>query len=387
MMSHLRPRTIHLAYLALEAPREGQASYAHVFEIVEGLRRRALSVDLYLPRYTYTEGTPRLARRMWEYARLQCILAARCRRYDLIYVRSHFMAFPLALIARLSGKPILHEVNGPHLDILISYPWTRRFKTALEWLQRTQYRWADALIAVTPQLQSWLRSEGCENPIEVIPNGANLALFNPKRQRREGLPARYVVFFGGFARWQGIPTMIAATHDPAWPEGVSLVVVGGGQLKNIVEEAASKCDRICYLGSLPYAEVGGIVAGALAGLVPKTREADSNRTGLFPIKLFEILACGTPAIVSNYPGQADLVLAGHCGIVIPPENPSALAQAVAHISVNEAGRAAMGARGHDLIAKEHSWDQRSEQTVRLIRTTLQRRPVEAQSRDLGGKLK
>ena len=67
------------------------------------------------------------------------------------------------------------------------------------WMQRLQYRWADALVAVTPQLQRWLRLEGCTNPIEVVPNGANLDYFNPGLSKRTGLPPRYVVFFGGFA--------------------------------------------------------------------------------------------------------------------------------------------------------------------------------------------
>ena len=85
-----------------------------------------------------------------------------------------------------------------------------------------------------------------------------------------------------------------------------------------VEQAALKTPRLQYLGRLPYREVGAVVAGAAASLVPKIRDNDRNETGLFPVKLFEIMACGVPAIVSDYPGQADLVRRGRCGLVVPP---------------------------------------------------------------------
>jgi len=359
-----------MAYLALEAPREGLASYAHVYEIVEGLRRRGYAVDMFVPRYSKSADPVGIARRLWEYVWLQSALFWGWHRYDMIYVRGHNMAFPVGLLAKLTGKPIVHEVNGPHLDITVTHRWTRYFDRPLRWMQRSQYLWASALVAVTPQLEAWLRREGCKNAIEVIPNGANLALFNPDRERRPGLPERYVVFFGGFARWQGIPIMIEAASDPAWPAGIALVIVGDGQLASDVRAAAAKNRNIHYLGKLPYADVGAVVAGALAGLVPKTRDDDSEKTGLFPVKLFEIMACGTPAVVSDYPGQADLVRTAQCGVVVPPENPKALASAVATITVDESERKAMGARGHALVVKEHSWDARAEQTARLMASVI-----------------
>ena len=373
---------IKIAYLTLEAPREGQASYTHVFEIVEGLRRRAFAVDLFLPCYSDRFELPGLLRRIWEHVRLQARLAARWRSFDLIYVRGHNMAFPTALLARLTRKPIIHEINGPHIDIAVTYPWIRHIKGVLIQLQRLQHRWADALVAVTPQLQRWLRDEGCGNTIEVIPNGANLAYFNPDRRRPPGLPARYAVFFGGFARWQGIDTMIKAAQHPSWPGDVSLVIVGDGQMRATVEAAAARIPHLRYLGRLPYAEVGAVVAGAVAALVPKIRDSDTDSTGLFPIKLFEIMACGVPAVVSDYPGQADLLRKSACGLVIPPGDAAALATAVAELAANLAEARAMGRRGHELIVREHSWDQRAQQTTDLIRRALEgarREPVRSEA--------
>ena len=367
---------VRLAYLTLEAPREGQASYTHVFEIVEGLRRRGLKVDVYMPSYADRFELPNLIRRLLEHSRLQGRLAMKWRGYDALYVRGHNLAFPVALLARVTRKPIVHEINGPHLDIAVTYPWIWPFHGLLNWMQRVQYRWADALVAVTPQLQRWLRSEGCTNPIEVVPNGANLDYFNPGLSMRTGLPARYVVFFGGFARWQGITTMLDAVQHPSWPSDVFLVIVGDGQMRPEVERAALQTPRLQYLGRLPYREVGGVVASALASLVPKIRDNDRDETGVFPVKLFEIMACGVPAVVSDYPGQADLVRRGRCGLVVPPGDAAALAVAVGELAANPDTARAMGQRGYELVVREHSWDARALQTAHVIEQVLRKMACE-----------
>lgn len=97
-----------------------------------------------------------------------------------------------------------------------------------------------------------------------------------------------------------------------------------------------------------------MVASALAGWVSKKCRDDTDWTGLFPIKLFEILACGISTIVSDYPGQAHLV-----------RSVRALPGAVARIIDNLRASKGMGAR-HAAIAADHSWDGRARQSARFI---------------------
>src|SRR6266850_7835468 len=91
-------RPLRIAYLAVEAPRQGHATYAHVHEIVGGLRRRGIRVDLFQPRYASRAPRPGLVRRWLEQLRIQLTLFARWRRYDAVYVRAHYSAFPTTLL-------------------------------------------------------------------------------------------------------------------------------------------------------------------------------------------------------------------------------------------------------------------------------------------------
>lgn len=360
----------HLLYLALEAPREGQASYAHIHEIVAGLERRGWSVDLFVPSYSGQWNRPGLARRIIEYLRIQWRLMRAFEEGQAVYVRSHFLAFPASLWARLRGAPIVHEINGPYEDVAIAYAWAKPLAGIIKWMWRKQFQWADRLITVTPQLADWIAGQGVATPVDVVPNGANTDLFHPDARCDLDLPDRYAVFFGGLARWQGIPTLLAAKAAPEWPEGVDLVIVGDGPERPAVEAAAATDTNIHDLGRQPYRVLPGIVAGSICGLVPKNNLGDRTGTGLYPLKVFETLACGVPAVVSDFPGQADLVRDNDAGLAVPAEDPTALAKAVAGLAAELEGVKAMGARGRTAIVEAHSWDIRAGQTME----TLQKLP-------------
>jgi len=89
-----------------------------------------------------------------------------------------------------------------------------------------------------------------------------------------------------------------------------------------------------------------------------------------PLKLFETLACGIPVIVSDLPGQADLVRAGRCGLVIPGNDPAALARAVAQLAAAPDEAREMGRRGAALVRAEHSWRARAIEIDKVLRACL-----------------
>lgn len=354
-----------LSYLCLQATREGQASYAHVHEIIKGLEQRGWNVRLYEPRYRTWSKQPGPFGRLLEFAFIQLRLFL-SEKPDVVYIRWHFASFPAAFWARLCRIPVIQEVNGPYEDLFIAWPLSRRFAWFFKWLLRTQLRWADAVISVTQELADWCKSESGNNNVFVVPNGANTELFRPDAPLSVSLPEHFVVFFGALAPWQGIETLLKALDEKEWPGDVKLVIVGDGAERFRVEDAARN-GKVIYLGTIPYKQMAGIVARSIAGLSPQNSAGGRSSTGLNPLKVFETLACGVPVVVTDFPGQADLVREGNCGIVIPPEDPGALARAVAYLYNHPHERALMGCRGRALVEKKHSWNRRAEQTDHILR--------------------
>ncbi|BDU75920.1 glycosyltransferase family 4 protein [Mesoterricola sediminis] len=360
----MKPRIRRLAYLCMQATREGQASYAHVNEIIAGLRRRGVTVDLFEP--PRREGSQGLAGRAWGFLTVQLRLVARLADYDAVYLRGHFVAALAIWAAKVLRIPLVIEVNGPHEDVYTMYPWTRRFGGFLRALTRHQHRIADAIVTVTPQMAQWVKDDcGAEN-VHVVPNGANLDHFRPGLRDARAPGGPYAVFFGAFSPWQGIATMLAAVRHPDWPAGMKLVLAGDGTERPAVEAAAREDGRVVYAGVLPYRELGGLVAPATVGLCVKDDGGTHAATGWSPLKLYEMMATGIPVVVTDLPGQFEVVEAARAGLVLPPGDPGALARAVAHLAAHPDEARAMGARGHELVAREHSWDRRGQDTLEVL---------------------
>lgn len=359
-----------LKYLCLQATQEGQASYAHVHEIINGLEKRKCDVELFEPSYAKENISPSPIRRMLEFIYVQFKLWRKIERCDIIYIRSHFAAFPTSFIAKLKRIPVIQEVNGPYEDLFVAWPWTSHFKALFKWLIKIQYKWANAIIVVTPQLKEWIVKEIGDCSVFVIPNGANTELFNPNAISKYQLQKPYVVFFGALAPWQGIDTILKAVESHEWPEDVKLVIMGDGMERTKIEEAVKINNKIVYLGSVPYKDVPGVVANSIVGLSPQNNIGGRSNTGLSPLKMYEMLSCGIPIIVTDFPGQADLVKNNKCGLVIPPDDPEELANAVKYLYENDKIRKEMGIRGRNVIVKEHSWDKRAEETMAVIKSVL-----------------
>ena len=74
----------------------------------------------------------------------------------------------------------------------------------------------------------------------------------------------------------------------------------------------------------------------------------------FGIVLLEAMACGKPVIASNIEGYATVLNHNEEGLLVPPGNEEALAEAILSLSENRSLREQMGAKGN-VKAKEYSW--------------------------------
>lgn len=360
-----------MSYLSLEAPRDGVAGYAHVTEIISGLQKRGWTVELYSPGHDWKR--PSLISRLLDQIVLQLKLIKNLSRGQTVYIRAHPLALLACLIADQYGCNVVHEVNGTWEDIFVVYPKLLKIRKLIVFMQRKQFEKARGLICVTPQLQNWLtKVVKTKLPaIKIVPNGANTLLFAPGPVSKRVLPKSYVVFFGGLTIWHGIETMLSALRSKDWPDGIALVVVGDGPEKEKLDKFAKSDERLILLGRLSYKEVPEIVRGALAGLVPISDPNNrSSISGLAPLKLFETLSCGIPAIVTDLPFQADFVRDNDCGLVIPVNDGNAMAVAISELVNNLEAAKSMGEKGRKVIISNHSWDSRASDTDNFLRSLI-----------------
>lgn len=371
---------MRIAYLSLQAVAQGQDSWAAVNEIITCWEQAGWTVDRWFPTYAGT-GSPGALARLTEMTRLQRALGRQLDRYDALYVRGHPMAYAASRAAFRTGVPVFQECNGTYEDLFIAWPATRWARPLFEHMQRAQYRDATLIFCGTEPQRSWLEAETGHNRVVVSPNGANHEIFTPAATKPEGLPERYVLFFGQFAEWQGIDVLIAAQADPAWPAGVELVFAGDGQRRPAVEAAARAQETIHYLGRLPYEQLPGVIAHSLAATSPQNT-ASRAQAGFSALKLYESMACGVPVIGTDYPGVGDVIRRYDSGIVVAPGDAGALAAAVALLASDDALAARLGANGRSAVEREASWAARASQRRAEIERAVARGAVHPEGRAL-----
>jgi glycosyltransferase involved in cell wall biosynthesis len=359
-----------ILYACFERLLPSTAAATHVREICRGLQAQGFLVTLKAEGFDTTADSAERGRR---YFRVLFRGLRALSHSDIVFFRAHFAAFPLALCARLLGRPTVHEINGVYEDAFITHPRFALLRRMLCWMQRMQYRWASALVAVTPNLVSWARREAGHDNVFLVTNAANTAIFSTDgpqaRQAR-----KYVLFFGGLVRWHGMEVMLDAVRSPAWPAGIDLLIAGPVVDESLRPSLERLPPAVDYLGSRPQSELPPLIRGAIAALVPISDPARRSGQGVMPLKMFEALACGTPVIVSDLPGQADFVRTNRCGIVVPVEDPASLAGAVADLAGDPSRAAALGQAGAEIVRAEHSWDVRAGELAQILgRITLEPR--------------
>jgi phosphatidylinositol alpha-mannosyltransferase len=197
---------------------------------------------------------------------------------------------------------------------------------------------------------------------EVVPNGV---LIPPEAD--PGGRSDTVLFVGRQEQRKGLPVLLRAWADIHARTGARLRVVGADPLAVRLLMARERVpgDGIEVLGFLPQE---ALTAELLAA---KVMVAPSLGGESFGMVLTRAFACATPVIASDIPGYRD-VMTAEAGVLVPPGDPRALADAVVALLGDEQRRRILGANAR-LVAQEHySWDQIARRLLGLYERVLGR---------------
>ena len=287
-----------------------------------------------------------------------------------------------ALLARALRRPLVLEVNSPHVEeLFIRLGIDNGLVRGLlrRWVD-FQFRTAAAVIAPV----SGLVPAHAAHKTTLVTWAANVDIFDPalrqdprvQRLRKQlDLPeGKVVVFTGSFRAWHGVmdlPEIMSQVlaRDPE----VVFVLVGDG---DCFEELTSRL-RVRGLmrsarlvGRRPYEQVPLYCAAADVGIAPYDASAYPalERFGFYwsPLKVFEYMASGLPVVTVDYPALAALVGHGARGRVVAPRDFSAMADAVVELLHDEARRAAMGRECRRHVERHGSWAQHARGLERVL---------------------
>jgi glycosyltransferase involved in cell wall biosynthesis len=185
--------------------------------------------------------------------------------------------------------------------------------------------------------------------------------YTPESARAKlGLEGDVVLFFGYIRHYKGLDTLLAAWPKVRGRRPVTLVAAGECYEDPAHYErlAAAAGDGVRLMQRyVPDDEVEALFKASDAVVLPYRSATQSGVTHV-------AYALGRPVITTDVGGLSETVIPGETGMVVPPEDPEALADAI--VRFFEQGLGARMAQGVAALQARHSWETLAGETMGLI---------------------
>jgi glycosyltransferase involved in cell wall biosynthesis len=242
-------------------------------------------------------------------------------------------------------------------------------------LEHVSYKKSDACIGLSPGICEGVKKKAPKDRwVEMIPNGCDLDLF--KRDALDGYEIEgvkagdIVAIYPGV---HGIANGLDSVLDMAKVliekniTNVKILFVGKGKQKpHLIRRVnKEKINNCIFLERVSKYELNRIMNRADIGLMV-LKNIPAFYYGTSPNKFFDYISASLP-IINNYPGWlADLITEHRCGVVTPPDDPYAFADAVIKLANDTKSRIEMGNNSRALAEKEFSRKDLAEKFVTLL---------------------
>ena len=208
-----------------------------------------------------------------------------------------------------------------------------------------------------------LAEQGGARRVVTLPVGiepADVGAETEVSARHDAGPLR-ILFVGRLAIEKGLDVLLDACE--LLDAEFELDIIGGGPLEAEIRARASDRGgkRIRLLGERPRRELGAIYRDHHVFCLPARSET-------FGVVVLEALACGLPVIATNVGGMPDIVQHGTNGMLVPPEDAKALADALHAVARDESLRARLAAHARESVLPRFAWRAIGERMAEVLRT-------------------
>jgi glycosyltransferase involved in cell wall biosynthesis len=310
---------------------------------------------------------------LWAHLKLVAVtpkaLAAawRFRRLGVEHVHAHFAnqtADCAGIAAAVAGIPFSFTAHA--YDIYQSTP--RQRNDTLGWKLAHVAR----AFAVSDFATRFLRTRlaaGEDGRVETAYVGIPMELFRAAPPPAAAPPLRLLAV-ARLCEKKGVDTLVDACallrdRDIAF----ALRIVGDGPERGALEARATAHglgERVAFGGAVPQEEVAREMRACHAFVLPCRRDRNGDMDGI-PTVFMEAMATGRPVVSCAISGIPELVREGETGLIVPPNDPSALADALARLAADPSLAARLGTAARALVERQH--DQRTNARRMIARLT------------------
>lgn len=212
---------------------------------------------------------------------------------------------------------------------------------------------ADQILCNTKTAKAIIDRKWRHNRIKVIYNGIWLPEFDVMKKKSVNLPIgaqannANICCVARLVPVKGLDQLLEAfvIVDDSLPDA-NLWIIGGGPLRSALERNVA---RLGLYGNIVFwgtrADVPAILGRCDIGVISSHAEGMCNA-------ILEYMSAGLPVVATSVGGNPELVIHGETGLLVPPRNPTALAEALIFLMLNPEAANRMGESGRKRVEEK-----------------------------------
>ncbi|MEA2013006.1 MAG: glycosyltransferase family 4 protein [Verrucomicrobiota bacterium] len=299
-------------------------------------------------------------------------------RPDVIYENCVAYSFSGGLVSRILRIKHCMHVHGFYPDEMAMAGHGKLRIAIIKFFEWMDYHLTDTLFCVTP-----VNKEKIEELYNIkqgiahfVYNGVDADRCRPMSKQDVAeklgydLNTLYIGFTGYLFPWSGVDQLIrvAPSVIEQYPNARFLIVgngIWGEKELPIMAKKAGMEDYFIFAGYQPWEKVPLFSNLYDIGVTPYPAERGVGRFRS-SMKSLEYSATATPVVITQCEGVSDIIENGKCGIVVPPDNDKALADALIKLLKDRELREKLGQKGRVLVENGYTWRHVAENMLAII---------------------
>jgi len=270
---------------------------------------------------------------------------------DILHSDSHlflttFSAVKEAKKLRIPSVVTVHGVSAER-GIFINFFQYGYLYTVGKWI----FRNATRIVCLTRSDAYEVMKYGAdESKIRIVPNPVDLNLFKPSKEKSND---PLFVWVGRFVSEKGLPYLVEAIEGVVRDcNDAKFILIGHGPLLPLIKDMVKKAglnEYVRFTGFIDPMSVSHVLSRATAFVFPSLKEG-------MPKAVLEAMACGLPIIASSISGIDEFVKDKYNGLLVPPRNPSVLAETIMNVISDKRLTTKLGVNARKTVETNHNWN-------------------------------
>jgi glycosyltransferase involved in cell wall biosynthesis len=278
-------------------------------------------------------------------------------------------ALVVRAVAQAVGIPWVYEVRGQLADTWASTRGpaakeSERYRLFQE-REAEVMRDADLVVTLGSEMRANIVAAGIpERKVLIAPNGVGerfldepVAATTARRELGLTEAGQYIGTVSSLVAYEGLDCLIDAFAllAPSFPD-LKLLIVGDGVARPALEVQSRESgfgERIIFTGRVPREHAARYHQALDVFVVPRKDLAVTQ--SVTPLKPVEALACSRPVVATRLPALQEIVDDSVDGLLVQPENPAELSEAVAVLLRDDSTRSTMGRSGRAKVLASRTW--------------------------------